>query len=126
MAKNILIVDDEAIITKSLQRLLKKQGYQVTVANSGREAMEEIKNRDFNLIVCDIRMPRMDGIETIREIRKYLEREGKQSIPEVFITGYADEEKYQNAVNLKVAGYIYKPFDREEFLEVIKRNLGSS
>ena len=126
MAKNILIIDDEELITKTLQKLLKKQGYGVTIAQSGNEALEKVKKQEFDLIVCDVRMPEMDGVETVKEIRNYLKEQGKQSIPEVFITGYADEEKYKNAVKLKVADYIYKPFDREEFLAVIRRNLGVS
>jgi DNA-binding NtrC family response regulator len=123
MPKNILIIDDEEIVTKSLRKLLKKQGYGVTVAQSGQQALQEVKNQDFHLVVCDVRMPQMDGIETIKEIRRFLKNEGKAPIPEILITGYADEEKYKNAVNLKVADYIYKPFDMNDFLEVVKRNL---
>lgn len=123
MAKRILIIDDEELITKTLRKLLKKQGYDVTIAQSGAEALKEIKTGEFNLIVCDIMMPQMDGIETIKGIRKSLKEQGKNPVPEVIITGYADEGKYKSAVDLKVADYIYKPFEREEFLEVITRNL---
>lgn len=126
MAKDILIIDDEELITKSLQKLLKKQGYDVSIAQSGAEALKQIKDRDFNLIVCDVRMPQMDGVETVKEIRRILKEQGKEPIPEILITGYADEGKYKSAVDLKVADYIYKPFDRQEFIEVIKRNLGAS
>ena len=123
MNKNILIIDDEKLITKTLRKLLGKEGYEVTVARSGQEALEHIKGRDFNLIVCDVRMPQMDGVETIREIRNYLKQEGRPSVPELLITGYADEQRYKSAVELKVADYIYKPFDKEEFLEAVKKNI---
>lgn len=123
MGKNILIIDDEALITTTLRKLLKKQGYEVTIAQSGRQALEEVKSQEFDLIVCDVRMPEMDGVETVKEIRRYLKEEEKNPIPEILITGYADEEKYRSAVDLKVSDYIYKPFDREDFLAVIKRNL---
>ncbi len=69
MAKNILVIDDEELITKSLLKLLSKEGYNVTVARSGTEALENIKKIDFDLIISDVRMPEMDGIETIKEIR---------------------------------------------------------
>jgi response regulator RpfG family c-di-GMP phosphodiesterase len=68
-------------------------------------------------------MPGEDGIEAIKNIREYLDENNKKRIPEVLITGYADEEKYKNALKLKVADYIYKPFDTNDFLEVIRKNL---
>ncbi|MCG2712729.1 MAG: response regulator [Candidatus Omnitrophica bacterium] len=123
MNRNILIIDDEKLITRTLRKLLEKEGYEVTVAHSGQEALEHIKCRNFNLIVCDVRMPQMDGVETIREIRNYLKQEGKPSVPELLITGYADEQRYKSAVELKVADYMYKPFDKEEFLEAVKKNI---
>lgn len=123
MKKRILIIEDEEIITKSLTRFLSKEGFAVEVALGGEEALKKIKEKDIDLIICDIRMPNMDGIETIKAIRNYLISSGKKLIPEIVITGYADENKYRDAVELKVAGYIYKPFDTQEFLEVIKRNL---
>ena len=125
MPKSILIIEDEQLITKSLNRLLRKEGYNVAITNSGREALEKIKSEDFDLIVSDIRMPGLDGIETIKEIRKYLVSRQKPPVPEVLITGYADEEKYKQALELKVVDYIYKPFDIKDFLEAVKRNLNA-
>ncbi len=124
MAKSILIIDDEEIVAKSLLRLLSKEGYDTTVVKSGREAIEKVKEKDFDLIIADVRMPEMDGIETVKEIRSYLERQDKKSIPEVLITGYADLDKYQSAMDLEVVDYLYKPFDNEEFLKIIKRTIG--
>jgi len=123
MSKKILVIDDETMITKSLQKLLKKEGYDATIVSSGTEALKEVQTNDFNLIVIDIRMPQMDGIETIQAIRGYLSVGGKDPIPEIVITGYADEQKYKCAVDLKVAAYIYKPFDTKDFLDTIKRTL---
>jgi CheY-like chemotaxis protein len=62
MAKNILIIDDEELITKTLLKLLKNTGYAPTIAKSGAEAVEKVKQTDFDLIISDIRMPGMDGI----------------------------------------------------------------
>lgn len=123
MEKNILVIDDEEIITKSLQKLLKKEGYGVTVAKNAAEALAAVKDQDFDLIVSDVRIPQVDGIEIIKEIRGCLKEQGKPALPEILITGYADEERYKSAVGLKVADYIYKPFDTAQFLEAIKRNL---
>ncbi|MBU0503601.1 MAG: response regulator [Candidatus Omnitrophota bacterium] len=123
MAKRILIVDDEAMITKSLKKLLAKEGFAPTIVSSGNEALDQIKTNDFDLLILDIRMPQMDGIETITAIRQYMAVEGKDPIPEIVITGYADENKYKCAVDLKVSAYIYKPFDTNEFLDTIKKVL---
>lgn len=125
MEKKILIIDDEKLVRESLKRLLQKEGYDVTIATSGSEALEKVKNNNFDLIVSDVRMPGLDGIETIRQIRKILEMLNKNPIPEIIITGYADIDKYENATDLDVADYLYKPFDNADFLHVIKRNLSS-
>ncbi len=123
MAKRILIVDDEAMITKSLKKLLTKEGFEPVIVSGGNEALGQVKTNDFDLLIIDIRMPQMDGIETIRAIREYMAVEGKDPIPEIVITGYADENKYKCAVDLKVNAYIYKPFDTSEFLGTIREVL---
>jgi two-component system, NtrC family, nitrogen regulation response regulator NtrX len=123
MAKNILVIDDEGLVTKTLKKLLSKAGFNPIITSNGKEAIEKAKIEDFDLIVCDIRMPEIDGIETIEAIRKIRAELGKKKCPEIVITGYADEEKYKNAVQLKVAEYLFKPFDTTQFLDAIKRNL---
>jgi CheY-like chemotaxis protein len=124
MAKKILVIDDEDLITKSLLKLLKKEGYEVCIAKSGEEALSRIKELDFALIVSDVRMPEMDGIETIRQIRAYLDKTGKKQIPEVMITGYADADKYESAIGLEVVDYLYKPFENDEFVKIVKQAIG--
>lgn len=124
MTKNILVVDDEEIITKTLQKLLKKEGYDVDVAKSGKEALEKIKQKDYNLLIVDVRMPEIDGIETIKKIRDYLKQSNKKQIPEVVITGYADIDKYQEGMELEVADYLSKPFDNQDFLNIVKKTIG--
>ena len=123
MGKRILVIEDEQLITRSLKKLLEKAGYDADIVSNGQDALEKIKTKDFDLIVSDIMMPDMDGIETIKKIRESLKEQGKEAIPEILITGYANEEKYKSAVDLKVAGYIYKPFDTSDFLEAIKTNI---
>ena len=124
MKKNILIIDDEGLVTKSLQKLLARQGYNAVVAASGEEAIEKFKAGSFHLVVSDVRMPQINGIETIERIRQLQKEAGKEPVPEILITGYADEDSYNKALNLKVADYIFKPFDTTQFLDAIKRNLG--
>jgi len=79
--------------------------------------------QEFDLIISDIKMPGMNGIETLKKIRELRTAAGKPSIPEVLITGYVEEASLKNALELKVAGFIYKPFSTEEFIAAVKKNL---
>ena len=122
--KNILIIDDEGLVTKSLQKLLAREGYNAVVATSGQEAIEKFKaSGGFDLVVSDVRMPQINGIETIEKLRQLQREVGKEPVPEILITGYADEDSYNKALKLKVADYIFKPFDTQQFLDAIKKNL---
>jgi CheY-like chemotaxis protein len=124
MAKKILIIDDEELITKSLLKLLTKEGYEATIARSGKEALALVKTSGFDLIISDVRMPEMDGIETIVQIRTCLDKLSKPHIPEVLITGYADADKYLAAKDLEAFDYLNKPFDNQEFLRIVKNAIG--
>ena len=123
MPKKILVIDDEALVARSLSKLLSACGFDVVVASSGHEALQKIKDEDFHLIISDIRMPELDGIETVKQIRGYLTCAKKKKIPEIFITGYADKERYETALAMGVSEYIYKPFEREYILRVVERTI---
>lgn len=123
MRKKILLIDDEDLVVRSLSRLLGKGGYEVLVCKSGKEALNVVEQQDVDLIVCDVRMPEMSGIETIESIRKIYKKRGKQSVPEILITGYADETLSKKAEELRVVDYIYKPFDLKAFLACVAKNL---
>ena len=123
MAKKILLIDDEELVIKSVSRLLNKEGYEVLVSRSGEDAIEKAKSEAIDLVVCDIRMPKLSGIETIKKIRE-LRRTAKQNpVREILITGYAEEATNREAESLRVAEYIYKPFDLRDFLACVKKNI---
>ena len=121
MSKHILVVDDEKLVTMTLKRLLTKEGYHVTPALSGREAIKLIEESDVDMIISDIRMPDMDGIETIKKIREILEKSGRKPIPEIFITGFASEESFREAQQLNVVDYVEKPFDIKSLMNAINK-----
>lgn len=123
MAKSILVIDDDQLVVKTLVRYLKTCGYEVDSVSSGEEAMKKVDAMPYNLIIADIRMPGMDGIETIKKVREICQDKHKTKIPEIIITGFASEEAQKEASELGVADYIYKPFDISTFINAVKKNL---
>jgi len=123
MAKSILVIDDEELIIKSLKKLLEKNGFSVFVAKNGQDAIAMIDVENFNLIIADIRMPGMNGVETVQSIYKSLKQSNLKKIPVMFITGYADNDVELKARALGATSYIYKPFDISELVDRIKEAL---
>ncbi len=119
----ILLIDDEELVVKSLEKLLKKEGYEVVSVREGEEAIKRAEETNFNLIVTDIRMPHLSGIDTLCQIREISRRKGIAQVPAICITGYADEEVNKKAEQLGVAEYIYKPFDLRDFLNCVRKHM---
>ena len=117
--RKILVIDDDRLVLKSLANLLKQQGYDVVCASDGPEAESLLRKALPNLIVCDIRMPRQDGVTVIRNLKRISREETGVEIPFIFITGYASEEAPIDAVKLGAKDYLLKPFDLDEFLKSV-------
>lgn len=124
MTKSILLIDDDKLILMTLKRLLAREGYKISTALSGIVALKKIEEEEFDLVISDIKMPEMNGIETIKRIREYLVQNHKNTIPEIFITAYAKEDIYQEALTLNAAGYIEKPFDIKTLLKTVREATG--
>ena len=124
MTKQILVIDDEELITKSLVLALEKGGYEVLVAKRCDEALAMAEAIDFDLIISDIRMPGVDGIETVRQLLELMTKRGVKQAPRIFMTGYADRVAEEGAKTLKPNDYILKPFDLKEFWAAVKKALG--
>ncbi len=116
----ILIIDDELGPRESLKILLKNT-YQVHCAESGEQGLTMIKEVDPDLIVLDIRMPGIGGIETLRRIRQV-----DPNVSLIMLTGFGALETAQEALRLGANDYIKKPFDAKEMLEVVDRNVKRS
>lgn len=119
--EHILIIEDDEPFLKTLTNLLERQGYRISGAKDGPEAIETAKKESFALIVADVRLPGgMDGVEVIRRIK---EIQPKATGVVIIITGYADENAPVRAIKVGVDDYIYKPFKTEEFLHSVEHNL---
>ncbi|HDZ76899.1 MAG TPA: response regulator [Candidatus Omnitrophica bacterium] len=121
---HILVIDDDRLILKTLKRLLVKEGYKVSIASGGEEALKTIAKETFDLIISDLKMPKMNGIETVEKLRAYLAENDKPLVPEIFISAYAQEDIYREALRLKASDYIEKPFDIKALLQAVKKAIG--
>jgi len=117
----ILIVDDKPAILEMLARSLKDDGHIVLTAGSGEEAVAIARTENPAAILLDIRMPGMDGIGVLREIRAF-----DQSARIILITALGSEETLDMAMRLGAYDYITKPFDLFELRDLVKRALGES
>ncbi len=123
MAKKILVIDDEELIIRSLAKLLEKSGFEAFVAKTGQDAIVMVEEEDFDLIISDIRMPGLNGIEAVKGIYKVFDEKGAEHPPVIFVTGYADKECKQEAKALNPVDYIYKPFDILDLVGRVKSTL---
>lgn len=121
--KRILLVDDDVLVLKTIERLLTSNGYDVITARDGEQALSALEKEHVDLILSDIRMPRLDGIDALRKFRQSEEQEIGQK-PVILITAYASEEAPIDAIKLGAKDYILKPFDLDELLESIKKHIG--
>ena len=116
----ILIIEDEAAIRRVLTKILSEESstYNVEEAEDGMQGFEKIKNTDYDLVLCDIKMPKMDGVELLEAVKKI-----KPEIPMVMISGHGDMETAINAMRLGAFDYISKPPDLNRLLNTVRNAL---
>ena len=116
----ILIAEDEVLMLKALEFKLKKDGYQVDVAADGREAMEKVKNNTYDLVLTDIMMPFVGGMEILSFIKN---DPIKKSTPVLLISAVGLENVVLEGFELGAEDFIYKPFNLNELSVRIKRHI---
>jgi DNA-binding NtrC family response regulator len=116
--QSILLVDDDQEFRKAMKKMFEKSGYDVTVAADGREALDVLSKDVFDLIISDLRMPNLNGMELMEEIKKK-----KMKVPVIFITAYGEVESYMDLMNLGAFEYINKPVKGQEILSVARKAL---
>lgn len=117
MSKNILVVDDDKDIRELVEAYLKAEGYIVDKASDGEEALSLIEEKAYDLVILDIMMPKIDGIETLIRIRK------KHKMPVIFLTAKNDEIDIVKGLTLGADDYIAKPFSSMELIVRVKAQL---
>lgn len=115
---NILLVDDDQSLRNMLSFVLGKEGYQVEEAVSGLDALKKLKGRKYDLVISDIRMPDLNGIELLKKIKTH-----EQDLPVIMITAYAATHDAIEAMKLGAEDYIMKPFNLEELKIIINKSL---
>jgi DNA-binding NtrC family response regulator len=115
---NILIIDDEDIVRVGCQRILKPQGYDVSTARNGIDGLRLIEDAPFDLVLTDLKMPDMDGIEVLRRVK-----EGWPDTEVIMITGYGTVDTAVNAMKLGAFDYIEKPFTPDSLTFLVSRAL---
>jgi DNA-binding NtrC family response regulator len=106
--RHVLVIDDDAVVGRSFDRVLSDKGYEVDTALNGEEGLKDIESQDYDVIFTDIKMPGMDGLEVAERIKARC-----PWTPVVVITGYGTEESEARAHVLGVSGFVRKPLTPE-------------
>jgi two-component system chemotaxis response regulator CheY len=118
MSKTILLVDDAAVVRHVVSLTLRKAGYEVIEAINGNDALQKLARNKVQMVITDLNMPEMDGIELIRHLR------GKavyRFMPVIMLTTVSQEERKKEGKLAGASGWIFKPFQSKDLLDTVKR-----
>lgn len=119
MSRNILIVDDEENIREIIGEFLETLGYNVFEASNGEEAIVACSRAKFDLVITDIRMPKMNGLKLLKSLKTVM-----PDLPVILMTGYQPSKNQETNLSVKADGYLLKPFSlnslRQAILKVFK------
>lgn len=114
--KQILVVDDSLVIVESLEAILRLSGYSVDTAYSGSEALRKIHQKKYDIVVCDIEMPGLDGLEFLSRAKK----EFDDDLDVILMTGYLEHDYFISAIRLGASDFIRKPIDSKQLINSIR------
>jgi PAS domain S-box-containing protein len=115
---NIMLIDDDKGMCKTLSRILELDGYNVSTANTASDGIEFIKKGSFNLALVDIKLPDIDGVELLEDLKKI-----NQDLSVIMMTAYASTENAIKALNIGADAFVTKPFDIEQLRAVVKKSI---
>ncbi|MBK5099968.1 MAG: response regulator [Desulfobacteraceae bacterium] len=111
----ILVMEDELSVAKGLEMVLREEGYAVDLAMTGHSALDKFNQNPFDLLVADLRLPDIDGLEVIKQVK-----EKRPETEAIVITGYPSVASAVESVRIGVSDYLRKPFTDDEFMEAVE------
>lgn len=123
MGGRVLVVDDDPVVLRSCEKILKTEGYEVVTMSSPRAGLAALGQEHFDALITDIKMPEMDGIELIRQVRT---QPSSVHVGIILITGFPSQENIREALKLGIVDYLPKPFSPALLLEVAARAVGGA
>jgi len=114
MKRNILVVDDEDSIREIIKEFLETLGYNVVEAADGEEAILECSKHKFDMVITDIRMPKMNGLKLLKNLKTYM-----PDLPVILMTGYQPSKAQEESLSAKADGYLLKPFSLNSLRQAI-------
>lgn len=118
MPKTVLIVDDSASMRQLVSFALKDAGYDVIAAVNGKDALDKLNGTKAEMVVTDLNMPEMDGIQLIKELRS---KPGYKFTPIIMLTTESQESKKQEGKQAGASGWIVKPFTPEQLIDIVRK-----
>lgn len=118
--KKVLVVDDDRVIQQLLEVNLELEGYEVLTAGDGEQALVRVKEFSPDVVILDIMMPKLDGIEVCRRLKA---DPSTADLPVIFLSAKAQDLDRRRGYELGVAAYLTKPFDPQELIETVERVL---
>lgn len=117
---SILVVDDHSVSQRILSHTLKKSGYDTVVAGSGKEALQCFQQQSFDLMICDINMPEMDGITLLRQLR---EDDHYATLPVIMLTASGQDDDRESAISAGADAFLTKPTSSGDLLRLVEELL---
>lgn len=117
--KKILIVDDQQGIRVLLHEIFQREGYETVQCGNGLQAVELVQQQDFDLMLLDVNLPGLQGLDVLREVRNILQK----NFPVVMMTAYGEQALIEEALSFKEVQYYTKPFNIFELLAAVKKIL---
>ena len=121
MSKTILVVDDSASIRQMVAFTVKSSGYEVVEAVDGMDGLEKARSKNFNLILTDQNMPRMDGLALVKSLRALPQY---RAVPILMLTTESSDAMKAQGKAAGATGWLVKPFDPQKLIEVVKKVIG--
>jgi len=114
--KNILVVDDEIEMRIALETTLKREGHQITLAENGKQALEKLNEDSFDLVLTDVKMPKMNGVELLKALKK----KSPKTVA-IMMTAYGDIDNAVETIKAGAFDYLLKPFSAEILVATVNR-----